>query len=235
MIRKARLIITLILLAGLSAGYFISRSAIEFLGISYAEKDLSGLSRAGGLPDSVPEALPIRMVDLGGVGVVPDSSRWGGNYEHNQHFFEEVMLVNPPFVDASSFAREQKKLALYCGKMAGFGYNAMAMPWFLEFINFDTYEDGQRVYGDNSVYRLRHNAFSTEFEKLMQLAADSGLRTYLWTDMVALTPPLRSYFMDRFGSVDTENPEFWELYEKTAEEAFEKFPQVDGIIAANCM
>ena len=33
----------------------------------------------------------------------------------------------------------------------------------------------------------------------MDLSADSGLHTYLWTDMVALTPPLKSYFEERFG------------------------------------
>lgn len=217
-------------MVGLTAGYFISRSAIGFLEISYEEKDLSALDQVRSAPDSGARVLPIRMVDLGGVGVAPDSAGWGGNYEHNQHYFDEVLLVNPPFVDSDALLREREKLSLYCGKMAGLGYNSIAMPWFLEYLNFDRYEDGRRIYGEKSNYRLRHKTLAREFGALMQLAADSGLSTYLWTDMIALTPPLKSYFEDRFGFIDTRNPELWEVYERAAEEAFEKFPQVEGII-----
>ena len=95
-------------MVGLSAGYFISRSAIDFLKINYTEKDLTELSKLRRAPDAEPTALPIRMVDLGGVGVVPDSIDWGDNYEHNQRFFEEVMLVGPPFVDEEALALERE-------------------------------------------------------------------------------------------------------------------------------
>lgn len=217
-------------MVGLSAGYFISRSAIDFLKIDYTEKDLTELGKLRKAPDNGPSALPIRMVDLGGVGVVPDSSQWGDNYEHNQRFFEEVMLVGPPFVDEEALALERGKLGFYCGKMAGYGYNSIALPWFLEYINFDKFEDGRRIYGEKSIYRQRHKTLTQKFGELMELAADSGLSTYLWTDMVSLTPPLRSYFEERFGSVDTHDPGLWEVYGKAAEEAFEKFPHVDGII-----
>ena len=124
-------------MVGLSAGYFISRSAIDFLKINYTEKDLTELSKLRKTPDKGPSALRIRMVDLGGVGVVPDSTQWGNNYEHNQRFFEEVMRVGPPFVDEEALALEREKLGFYCGKMAGYGYNSIALPWFLEYINFD--------------------------------------------------------------------------------------------------
>ncbi len=230
MITRNSLITFFILIVGLAAGYFISRSAIGFLAITHKEKDLSELSKIRTATDSGAIGFPVRLVDLGGVGILPDSAEWGENYEHNQHFFEDVMLVNPPFVDKTALARERKKLGTYCGKMAGFGYNSIAIPWFLEYINFDMFEDGRRIYGDKSIYRLRHNAFTQEFGTLMQVAADSGLSTYLWTDMVSLTPPLKYYFEDRFGSVNTHDPELWEVYEKAAEEAFEKFPHVDGII-----
>ena len=230
MITRNALITLFILLVGLASGYFVSRAANDFLEISFHEKDLSELSKLYAAPDSINTGLPLRLVDMGGVGVLADSSRWGNNYEHNQHFFEDVMLVNPPFIDTLALLRERKKLGTYSGRMSRFGYNAIALPWFLEFINFDQLEDGHQVYGKESIYRQRHNALSSGIGELMHLAADSGLKTYLWTDMVALTPPLRSYFEDRFGSVDTENPEFWEVYGKAAEEAFEIFPEVDGII-----
>ena len=114
--------------------------------------------------------------------------------------------------------------------MSRFGYNAMAIPWFLEYINFDRVGNGKEVYGEESLYRARHDSLASMIGRLMEVSADSGLGTYLWTDMVALTPPLKSYFEELFGGVDTENPAFWEIYGKAAEEAFEKFPNVEGII-----
>ena len=219
-----------VLLAGLAAGFLAARGGISFLAISYQKKELDELTRIHPEPDSGSRELPIRIVDLGGVGVLPDTARWGNNYEHNQHFFEDVMLVNPPFIDTAAFNREQSKLAVYAGRMGFFGYNAIAIPWFLEYINFDKVGNGRQVYGEESIYRARHDTLSARFQVLMELSADSGLFTYLWTDMVALTPPLKSYMEERFGSVDAENPEFWAIYGKAAEEAFEKFPLVDGII-----
>jgi len=217
-------------MAGLTAGFLASKGAIDFLAISYHEKDLSDLTRIHPRPDSGAVEMPLRIVDLGGVGVLPDTANWGDNYEHNQHFFEDVMLVNPPFIDTAAYSRESRKWAAYTGQMGRFGYNAIAIPWFLEYINFDMVGNGRQVYGDASVYRSRHDSLSSRFGTLMEMAADSGLQTYLWTDMVALTPPLSAYLEDRFGSIDTENPAFWEVYGKAAQEAFEKFPRVDGMI-----
>jgi hypothetical protein len=229
-ITRNKLITILILMVGLAAGYFISRGAVDFLAISYTPKDLSELEKVRTTPPGESKELPLRIVDLGGVGVLPDTANWGTNYEHNQRFFEDVMLVNPPFINTKALEREREKLALYCSRMADFGYNAIALPWFLEYINFDKLGTGQEIYGRESVYRNRHQALGRDFGHLMQLASDSGLQTYLWTDMVALTPPLKEYFEDRFGWVDTENPELWAVYGKAAEEAFEKFPQVEGLI-----
>lgn len=230
MITRNGLISILILSAGLAAGFLASKGGIGFLAISSQKKDLSEITRIHPRPDSGVVEMPLRIVDLGGVGVLPDTANWGNNYEHNQHFFEDVMLVNPPFIDTAAFARESHKWAGYTGRMGRFGYNAIAIPWFLEFINFDKEGNGRQVYGDASIYRSRHDSLSARFGALMEVAADSGLGTYLWTDMVALTPPLKEYLEERFGEIDTENQAFWEIYGKAAEEAFEKFPQVDGLI-----
>ncbi len=230
MINRKSLITVLILAAGLATGYLLSRGLTGFLAISYHEKDLSELTRVMPPPGSGSVLLPTRIVDPGGVGVLPDSASWGGNYEHNQHCFEDVFLVDPPFIDTLSFSRERKKLAIYSGRMGRFGYNAIAMPWFLETVNFDLVGNGHEVYDKGSLYRSRHDSLASGIGKLMEISADSGLRTYLWTDMVALTPPLKRYLEERFGSIDTENPAFWAIYGKAAEEAFEKFPLADGII-----
>ena len=230
MIGRNSLVSLLVLLAGLAAGILLSRGASGLLAIRLEEKDLSETRGIRPAPDSGLVRLPLRIVDMGGVGIVPDTANWGDNYEHNQHQFEEVILVNPPFIDTSSYIREMEKLATYAGRMGRYGYNAIAFPWFLEYLNFDRVGNGREVYGEKSVYRLRHDRLAAAFGELMEVAADSGLRTYLWTDMVALTPPLKEYLEEGFGSLDTENPEFWEIYSKGAEEAFEKFPLVDGII-----
>ena len=224
------LIALFILLAGLASGYYVSKQAIGILGITYNEKELPGFERAVSSPSEDTVLFPIRIVDLGGVGIVPDTSRWGSSYEHNQHYFDEVLRVTPPFMDTAAFSKERDKFDDFTGRMASYGYNAIALPWFLEFINFERLDHGRQVYGKNSIYRSRHDTLSRHFGELMQVAAEHGLKTYLWTDMVALTPPLKDYFSRTFGSVDTENPEFWEVYGKAAEEAFEKFPHVEGLI-----
>jgi hypothetical protein len=229
-ITRNSLVSIVILLAGLAAGILVSRGATAFLAISYREKDLSELTQKHEAPDSGWMEMPLRIVDIGGVGVLPDTAAWGNNYEHNQHFFEDVIQVSPPFIWEEAFSRERGKLAEYAGRMGRFGYNAIAIPCFLEYINFDHVGDGTEIYEANSIYRDRHDSLSRYFGELMQLAADSGLQTYLWTDMVALTPPLKEYFGQRFGSIKPEDPAFWAVYGKAAEEAFEKFPHVKGII-----
>ncbi len=230
MITRNLLISILVLAAGLTAGFFASKGVIGFLAISYHEKDLSEIARFHPRPDSGSVEMSLRIVDMGGVGVLPDTANWGDNYEHNQHFFEDVMLVNPPFIDTAAFSRESRKWDGYTGRMGRFGYNAIAIPWFLEYVNFDKVGNGRQVYGDGSIYRSRHDSLSARFGALMEVAADNGLGTYLWTDMVALTPPLGRYLERQFGSIDTESRAFWEVYGKAAEEAFEKFPDVEGII-----
>lgn len=230
MIRSHAIITFLILLAGLTTGYFAARGVIDYLAISFREKDLSGLDRVQTGGPAAARGLPLRIVDLGGVGVLPDTARWGSSYAHNQHYFEDVMKADPPFVNVAAFQREQVKLDHYAEKMAGFGYNAMALPWFLEVVNFDLEGDGTAVYPAGNLYRSRHDTLTRRFRELMQTAADHGMGTYLWTDMVALTPPLESYLLERFGSVDTENSELWQVYARGAEELFAKFPHLEGII-----
>lgn len=230
MISRNTLVSVLFILAGLGAGYLASRGVSDFLAISYSEKELSELSPARRSPGTAKDTLPLRIVDFGGIGVVPDTASWGDNYEHNQRFFEDVMLVTPPFIDTVALKREHLKMAHFAGRMSRFGYNAMAMPWFLEFINFDKVGNGGEVYSRESIYRARHDSLSSMVAAQMQVAADNGLGTYLWTDMMALTPPLKFFLEERFGELDPEDPDLWAIYGRAAEEAFEKFPHLEGMI-----
>lgn len=230
MIRRSTIISFLVILLGATAGYFIADGANRFLTVGLREKTIPDPADVVIREDTSSMELPLRIVDIGGVGVVPDTANWGDNYEHNQHFFEDVMLVDPPFVDEKAFAREKQKLIAYVERMGEFGYNAIAIPWFLEFVDFEKVGNGNEIYTDNSLYKRRHRALRDHFRELMQVCDTSGLKTYLWTDMVSLTTPLKNYFEERFGSVDTENPELWKVYEAAAREVFESFPDVDGII-----
>jgi hypothetical protein len=224
------LISIVVLILGAAIGYMVSRGIIGALSIGYHQKNLSMLEGPTASHGPAPAGMKLRMVDMGGVGVVPDTSGWGVNYEHNQHFFEKVMLDASPYLDSAEFARERSHLEMYAGKMSGWGYNAISMPFFLEFINFDLVGDGREVYGDQSIYRDRHDSLVAGFSELMDVSAGQGLSTYLWTDMVALTTPLENYFRRRFGSVEPESESLWEVYQLGVEELFENFPELEGII-----
>ena len=190
MINRNGLISIILLLIGLIAGYLISKGLSAYLSISGTGKDLGEICITRTPPDSGTTCLPMRMVDIGGVGVLPDTADWGNNYEHHQHYFEDVIRVTSPYIDSAAYSREVQKMESYAGKMSQYGFNAIALPWFLEFINFDKVGNGNQVYGKESIYRDRHTRLSEEFNDLMKLADSKGLRSYLWTDMVALTPPL---------------------------------------------
>ena len=53
------------------------------------------------------------------------------------------------------------------------------------------------------------------------LAVVGGGRSGDVYDMLALTPPLQAYLEERFGGLDTENPELWEVYRLGLEELFD--------------
>ncbi len=230
MITRNALVSLIILLAGLAAGFLASRTVEDTLAPEVHEKDLSELTRRYPQPDSGSMAIPLRMVDMGGVGITPDTLKWGNNYSHHTHLFEEVFLAGPPYIDTTAFRSELAKWSLFSGQMRAYGFNAVSVPWFLELINFDQVENGKQIYGDASPYRMRHRNLKPMILQWMQLASDSGLATYLQTDMVALTSPLRSYLERRFGSLDTEDPEFWGVFRMGLEEIFRNYPRVEGLI-----
>ena len=73
MIRRSTLITFIVLLAGLIAGYFAAGGV---------KKDLSELTSVRTKPDSSSVDLPYRILNLGGVGVLPDTitSEWIKGY-----------------------------------------------------------------------------------------------------------------------------------------------------------
>ena len=106
------------------------------------------------------------------------------------------------------------------------GANAIAIPGFIEYLTFDKL--GVYAAGDDHVARA--HAMQKAFGPMWKYAHDLGLKVYFRTDMLALTTPLEHYLTQRFGSLDTENPEFWQVYSAGLDELYAAMPYVDGVL-----
>ncbi len=198
-----------------------------------ADDLLGGIDEATlvGETQSFAPALAQRLVDLGAVGIPQDPARWDpANYSHHLRAFEDVLLAEPPYVDAAGFAAVEQQFADYVQRMIAYGNNGVVIPGFLEFIDFDRVGDGAEIYPADSDYRARSAALRQHFGRLFDYADAMGMEVILYTDMLALTPPLQSYLEGRFGGLDTENPELWEVYKLGLEELFDTLPAVDGVM-----
>lgn len=176
-------------------------------------------------------ALAQRLVDLGAVGIPQDPARWDPtNYSHHLRAFEDVFLAGPPYVDETQFAAVEQQFHDYVQRMIAYGNNGIVIPGFLEFIDFDRVGDGTEIYPADSDYRARSAALREHFGRLFDYADAMGMEVILYTDMLALTPPLQAYLEERFGGLDTENPALWEVYRLGLEELFDSLPAVDGVM-----
>ena len=180
------------------------------------------------LGTEVSSALPFRMVDLGAVGVTPDEEAYaaGTDYSHNSGAFADAILPDAPYVDAAALAAGRAEFEEYVRHTVAEGYTAIAIPGFIEYLTFD--ELG--VYADGDSHIARAEAMREQFGAMWQYASDLGMKVYLRTDMLALSTPLEQYFTDRFGSLDTANPEFWDVYRVGLDELYATMPFVDGVL-----
>lgn len=213
-------------------GFLIATEINGFLGITYKQKKTpeSGANLPIlNLPDSL-KPLGIKLIDMGGVGIIPDTSNWGNNYEHNVHRFEDMILAAPPFIDTIAFERVEKELKLYVNRIKEFNYTGIVFPGFLEFVNFDSVGNGFEIYPQNDNYRLRHIAFKKYFIRLIEIAHQNGLKVYMGSDMTSFTSPLKNYILKHIGKTDTESKEFWKIYQFGVKELFETMPNVDGLL-----
>ena len=180
------------------------------------------------LGELVASALPFRMVDLGAVGVAVDEDAYsaGTDYSHNSLAFEDVILPDAPYIDEAALASARVEFEQYVAHVLAEGATAIAIPGFIEYLTFD--ELGVYDEGDDHVARAL--AMQQSFGPLWQYAHELGLKVYFRTDMLALTTPLEQYLTERFGSLDTENPEFWQVYSAGLDELYAAMPYVDGVL-----
>jgi len=196
--------------------------------------DLAAQIRAGRAVDehvgeTVTSRLPLRMVDLGAVGVTPDPQQWesGTDYSHVSRAFADVFSPSAPYVDDAALAEASDDWEQFLEEIVAKGYNAVAWPGFLEFVTFDAVPG---IYSDDDVHPERALAMRDALAPLWQRADDLGVKIFLRTDMPTLTPPLQAYFDDRFGGLDTENPEFWATYTAGLDELYAAVPALSGIL-----
>jgi hypothetical protein len=182
------------------------------------------------LNTTISPTLQDRFVDIGGVGIVPRAELWGTDYLHHTRAFQDVFLLNHPYVDDTAFRRVQTEFADYLHHMISYGINGIIIDGFLEFVDFRGVEDGIQVYGVNSEYRKRHQVWRQRFGELFHYAHTLGLKVILSTDMLSITEPLANYLRNRIGGIDACSAKLWEIYGLALEELFDAFPYLDGVM-----
>lgn len=229
---KRILVIVIYSILALFLGYLASLQVNGFLGIEFREKP--GLAELHGEEDFTDtisaSSLNLRLADLGGVGILPDTANWGNNYEHNVHRFEDLILPDVPYINPNAYQRIDSELNQYLDRLQSFNINGIVFPGFLEFVTFDRWKEGGEIYGASDGYRERHSGMQDYFGRWFSGISSRGMEVYLYTDMVALTTPLESYLLSRYGRLHTESKEFWEPYKAACEEIFSEMPGVSGIM-----
>jgi hypothetical protein len=198
--------------------------------------DLAAQVRAGAsvtehLGEEVTSRLPLRMVDLGAVGVDPDPAQWepGTDYSHASKAFADVLLPDAPYIDEAALEVAYEDFDAYLKHSVANGYNAVAFPGFVEFVTFDD-APGGAVYAEDDEHRAKALAMREAFGPFWDRAQELGMKVFLRTDMLTLTTPLEQYLTDRFGSLETANPELWDVYTAGLDELYAAEPALDGVL-----
>jgi hypothetical protein len=191
----------------------------------------AGRSVAEDLGEEITSRLPLRMVDMGAVAVTPDRAAWeaGDDYSHASKAFADVLLSDAPYIDPESLGEAYDDFDTFLRHSLANGYNAVAFPGFVEFVTFDDAPGGP-VYAEGDDRRAKALALREAFGPFWDRADELGVDVFLRTDMLTLTTPLAQHLTDRFGGLDTTDPELWDVYAAGLDELYAAEPALDGVL-----
>ncbi|OZV77560.1 hypothetical protein CA850_22685 [Micromonospora echinospora] len=176
--------------------------------------------------------LGLRLTDAGSVGREPDPAAFaaGDDYNLNTDVVSSALLPHAPWVDADAVARIGAQFRQLVDHSVAQGYNGVVVPGFLEYVTFAGVGDGHAVYpaGDPHVDRAR--AMVAAFGPVFRYADQMGVKVFLLTDMLAVSPPLEAYLTRTVGGLDVTDPRLWAVYQAGLAELFESLPFVDGLM-----
>ncbi|MFB9409587.1 hypothetical protein [Dactylosporangium matsuzakiense] len=176
--------------------------------------------------------LGLRLTDAGSVGREPDVAAFaaGTDYSLNTDIVGGALLPRAPWVDQIAVERISRQFHQFVEHALAQGYNGVVLPGFLEYITFSRVGDGYTVYDRNDAHVARAQALIAAFAPVFRYAADMGMKVYLLTDMLALSPPLERYLDKTYGGLNVEDPKFWRVYALGLAELFERMPFVSGLM-----
>ncbi|GIH14325.1 hypothetical protein [Rugosimonospora africana] len=171
--------------------------------------------------------LGLRMTDLGSVGLDPDPARFaaGTDYNLNTDVVSSAILPRAPWVDQHAVAAISAQYRQFVDHALVEGYNALTLPGFLEYVTFA----GTGVYPAGDPHVARARAMVAAFGPVWRYAHDMGMKVYVKTDMLALSPPLKAYLTATAG-MDLTSPKLWSVYQDGIRELYAAMPFLDGIM-----
>ncbi|MEV4508792.1 hypothetical protein AB0K00_07520 [Dactylosporangium sp. NPDC049525] len=180
--------------------------------------------------------LGLRLTDAGSVGREPDAAAFaaGTDYSLNTDVVGGALLPAAPWVDRAAVDRIDGQFRQFVEHSLAQGYNGVVVPGFLEYVTFSLVGDGHAVYPEGDDHIARARALVAAFAPVFRRAADLGMRVYLLTDMLAVSPPLERYLQREFGGSIGEarlaDPRFWQVYQLGLAELFDAMPFVAGLM-----
>ncbi|MGN9809383.1 hypothetical protein ACTMSW_08500 [Micromonospora sp. BQ11] len=176
--------------------------------------------------------LGLRLTDAGSVGREPDPAAFaaGDDYNLNTDVVGQALLPQAPWVDAAAVARIGAQFRQLVDHSVAQGYNGVVVPGFLEYVTFSKVGDGQAVYPPGDTHVDRAKAMVAAFGPVFRYAEEMGVKVFLLTDMLAVSPPLEAYLTRTVGGLDVADPRLWAVYQAGLAELFETMPFVDGLM-----
>ncbi|MFT7837675.1 hypothetical protein Q5530_16170 [Saccharothrix sp. BKS2] len=172
--------------------------------------------------------LGLRLTDLGAVGLPDDPGAFarGDDYSLNSDVVGSAVLPGAPYVDLAAVDGIARQFRALVHHALADGYNAVVVPGFLEYVTFD----GLGVHPAGDPHPARARAMVDAFGPVWRYAHEMGMRVYLSTDMLALSPPLRAFLEREAGGLRTEDDRLWRVYRAGLSELFGRLPHVDGMM-----